>query len=371
MRPTRLVADLQRLDDRIDAVLTAARANHNGLRRKLGLELLGVLNGTHRFTLIPQRIANTAGLTERIFRRVALDTNFALPRAVYEVNEYHTSPDSYINRGEVHRSEWTYLNRLARKLNVAPHHGYETLDDPPPWMIDVDEARQKLRVWIRELALQDMLLAGMEAYLVPAGSGRPSTEIYGIVFGSYRVTPPRAGGNGNGNGHAASQIDLNIERICIQHRAVGRPSEVTVDERSEATHLAMGEELFPYWHLLGDFHTHPYRTLAELYRRRGWQYSKSDEKMNVDWCQHVRSLGHRPRVAIILAISRAERRRARSEENWRGRPHVLRTTIGACHCFISAYRIRPDGRYSTDNIALKCPHLVGSRVHENGHNGRH
>ena len=36
-----------------------------------------------------------------------------------------------------------------------------------------DEAHQELRVWIRELALQDMLLAGMEAYLVPAGSGRP------------------------------------------------------------------------------------------------------------------------------------------------------------------------------------------------------
>jgi hypothetical protein len=50
---------------------------------------------------------------------------------------------------------------------------------------------------------------------------------------------------------------------------------------------------------------------------------------------------------------------------------VLRATIGTCHCFISAYRIRPDGRYSTDDIVLKCPHLVGSGANGNGENGRH
>ncbi len=361
IRATKLVAELRRLDERIETTLDA-RNNHNGLRRKLALEMLGVLNGTARFDLIPREIPNTGGLTERISRRIADDSAYALPRAVYENTTYGVSTDSYINRGEIHRSEWQYLARLARTLNVSPSFGHETLEEPPPWMIDVDEAHHRLRVWIRELALQDLLLAGLETYLVPAGSGKPSTEIYGIVFGSYRSTPPR--------GRRAALMELNVERVAIQHRAVGSPSEVLLDERSEATQLAMGEELFPYWHLLGDFHTHPYRTLSELYRRRGWEYSAADEKVNIEWCRHMREKGHRPRVALILAISRAARRARRSQESWRGHPNVVRATIGECHCFIAAYRIRADGRYSTDDITLKCPHLTGSRG-GNGVNGEH
>lgn len=353
-RGTQLARDLHELLQRMEAVFERSSRDGERLRRRLELELLAVLNGTGRFDLVPEFVPRSTGLTRQIEQRLARAENHSLARAIYENAYYDQSIDAQIARGAVHRSEWAIVQRLTRSLNVAPETGQDKLEDPPPWMIDVDEAHQDLRVWIRELALQDMLLAGLETFLVPAGSGRPSTEIYGIAFGSHRISPER-----RRRPPAASLADLNVERICIQHRAIGSPSEVFTDLRSEATQLAMGEELFPYWHLLGDFHTHAYRNLDDLLTRRGWNYSQYDQKMNIEWCARLRRIGHRPRVALILALCRAGRQTRRSEECWNGLPYVLRTTIGKCHCFISAYRIRPDGRYTSEGLVLKCPHLVG------------
>ncbi|MGE0479553.1 MAG: hypothetical protein AB7Q17_03670 [Phycisphaerae bacterium] len=352
-RPTRLLSDVLTLRERIEHTLHNGR-NHNGLRRKLYLELLGVLNGSGTFQQIPENVPNIHGLTRRIARRLGAEMDFALPRAVYESSHYGITPESVIQRLDIHRAEWDYLSHLAREFDVPVQHGQEAVVEPPPWMIDVDEAHQVLRVWIRELALQDMLLAAMESYLVPAGSGMPSTEIYGIVFGSMRSQPRSRVRTGR-----MALEDVNVERVCIQHRARGRPSEVTVDVRSEVTQLAMGEELFPFWHLLGDFHTHTYRSLSELSQQGGWRYSNVDQEMNVEWCARLRRIGHRPRIALILAIARAGRRGAGAVENWNGLPNVLKTTIGRCHCFLSAYRIRPDGRYSSEALTLRCPHLAG------------
>lgn len=353
VRPNRLVRDLRVLSDRITEVAGPPRAGGNGWRRRAWLELVRVLNGAGEFEEIPWYVPNTIGLTARITEAMHDARNHALARAVYESSAYAGNIDAYITRGELHRSEWEFFSKLIRDLNVAPAYGHDQLvGEPPAWMIDVDEAHHEARVWIRELALQDMLLAGMEAYLVPAGSGKPSTEIYGIAFGSMRMAPPA-------HGDGISLVDYNVERVCIQHRAKCGPSEVFADERSERTQLAMGEELFPYWQLLGDFHTHTYRSLAELRQQGGWNYSQADQDVNIDWCRKLRTIGHRPRVALILAITRAGRRGPASVEGWNGLPNVVRTTIGRCHCFISAYRIRRDGVYTTDGLMLKCPPLAG------------
>lgn len=355
-RATLLVRALNRLRERIDATLPA---NGRGERRRHELlqEVLQVLNGTGHFEKITQQVPNIGALSHGIQRRLS-ESRFALPRAIYESTYFDTPVKSLIARGVIHPSEWDFVRRLASSLNVSPSLGQEHIVDTPPWMADVDESYQELRVWIRELALQDMLLAGMEAYLVPAGSGRPSTEIYGIVFGSVRD----GGQTGNGRRRRSDSLaELNVERICIQHRARGSPSEVIADERSEATHLAMGEELFPFWQVVGDFHTHTYRDLEQLHARRGWSYSSIDEKMNSGWYRRMLGLGHRPRVALILALTRAARAGNRAQENWRGMPHVVRATIGKCHCFLAAYRIRPDGRYSTDRLTLRCTQLTGQQ----------
>lgn len=353
-RPSHLTRSLNTLRERIDDVVASAPGRNRALRRRLYLEFLTVLNGAGEFDQIPACIPNTAGLAERISRRVGAAGRFALPRAAYEAANYGASAERYVHRGELHASEWDFMTRLARDLNVDPSYGQEFVDSAPAWMIDVDEQHQEMRVWIRELALQDMLLAAMEAFLVPAGAGVPSTEVYGLVFGSMREWSSRARRNG-----ARTMLDLNVERVCIQHRAKGTPSEVVAEPRSEATHLAIGEELFPFWHLLGDFHTHMYRTLGELIRQQGWEFSGHDERENIAWCESLREINRQPRVAFILALTRAGRQGQGSAENWRGHRNVVRATLGRCHCFISAYAIRPDGRYSRRPVTLKCPHLVG------------
>ncbi len=353
-----LLANLRRLQERID---TSLRRRRSGvLRRKLYLELLSVLNGTGQFRAIPKSIPRAATLTHRIYKQVNGASGNALPRAIYASAFYPQSPETREARSHIPRAAWRYVSRLARQLRVEPSFG-QAAASPSDWMIDIDEAHQPMRVWIRELAVQDMLLAAMESYLVPDGSGRPSTETYGIVFGSFREAPqtPHAPPQPDSRTRAAPMIDVNVERVCIQHRAKGSPSEVFIDERSEETQLAMGEELFPYWHLLGDFHTHTYRTLPELTQGRGWLYSDYDEKVNIVWCHRLMRAGRRPRVALILAIARAGRATPGARECWNGKPHVLRATIGKCHVFIAAYRILPSGRYSTEAVTLKCPHLVG------------
>lgn len=354
-RPTKLAAELLRLESTIETALSERRGGRR-LRRAVYTEFLSVLNGTGEFEQLLELAPAGSALAKRIAQRIAGSngTSFALPRVIYENLQFDGSIESAIGQGRIHRSEWSFVTRLARDLNLPPSYGQDDVENPPAWMIEIDEAHQYLRVWIRELALQDMLLAGLETYLVPGGSGKPSTEIYGIVFGSYRIA-----GAQSRKFSGISTMDLNVERVCIQHRAKGYPSEVVADERSEATHLAMGEELFPYWHLMGDFHTHTYRNLKELYNRNGWNYSDFDEKVNIEWCARMRRLGHRPRVALIMTIARAARSVNGPHENWKGHPHVVRATIGSCHVFISAYRIRPDGRYSTEAITLKCPHLAG------------
>lgn len=362
-KPTKLVRDLRRLRERIEHTY-GRNGNQRAARRRAYVELLGVLNGTRSFEAIPHDIPHTAGLTQRIHHRLSEESEYALPRAVYETSRYAASIDGLIARGRVHGSEWEFLQDIARNVNLPIDHELRNVSTPPGWMIDVDESHEYVRVWLRELALQDMLMAALESYLVPAGSGRPSTEVYGSVFGSFRQLAPKKNGIGR-----IARVEFNVERICIQHRARGTPSEVVVDERSERTHLAMSEELFPYWHLLGDFHTHTYRSLEELLRRGGWQYSPTDEQMNVEWVQRIRALGHRPRLALILAIAHAGRRGGPPRENWRGHPNVLRATIGRCHCFISAFRIRADGRYAREPVELKCPHLAGGQAahhHEHG-----
>ncbi|HMQ17219.1 MAG TPA: hypothetical protein PKC49_14720 [Phycisphaerae bacterium] len=348
-RDNGLVEDLCQLERCIERGLSGRRGA-GGLRRALYMELLSVLNGTGRFESIPAQITRTEPLTSRIYRQVNGQSGNALPRAIYE--------SAFFDRpvGDSVRAPWQYVRRLARRLRVEPSHGQTDLADAPTWMKEVDEAHQDLRIWIREPALQDMLLSAMEAYLVPAGSGVPSTEVYGIVFGSQRVTRPA-----RGRSRRESVADINIERVCIQHRAKGSPSEVVADQRSETAQLVLGEQLFPYWHLLGDFHTHTYRSLDELLRQRGWRYSSHDEAANVDWCERLLAMGHRPRLALILAITRAKRSGTACRESWNGNSHVVRVAAGRCHCFIAAYRICPDGSYATDGVALRCPHLFGQQ----------
>lgn len=349
-RFTGLMQDLNLLEERIERSL-GARRDAVALKRALYLELLSVLNGTGRFESIPVQVSSSGSLTNRIYRQVNGQSGNALPRAIYEATFY----DRPVQAG-VH-APWEYVRRLARRLRVDPSHGQDQLADAPAWMRAIDETHETLRVWIREAALQDMLLSSMEAYLVPAGSGVPSTEVYGIVFGSGRNARASRGRN-----RLENAVDLNIERVCIQHRARGSLSEVVADQRSEAAQLGLGEQLFPYWHLLGDFHTHNYRNLAELVRERGWRYSAHDEVANVSWCERLRELGHRPRVALILAITRAGRAGMYSREAWNGHANLVRVTAGHCHCFIAAYRILPDGRYETAGVSLRCPNMPGQAL---------
>jgi hypothetical protein len=186
---------------------------------------------------------------------------------------------------------------------------------------------------------------------VPKGPGNRYTEVYGVCFGSLKAEEREERRWGRGQ-----LVHVLVRRVALQFRAHTAPTYSVRSRRSQDVHLDMAHELFPHLDLVGDFHSHPYGSLAELRQVGGWEYNESDEEDNRAWVEELAERGYRPRVGLILAIARA----ARGGKPGRPpAPNVLRTNLGRCHCYLAAYRIKRDGRYSATEVSLHCPTITG------------
>jgi hypothetical protein len=240
---------------------------------------------------------------------------------------------------------------------VGQKYGQDWLaaeDEPTRWTLEVEERRQDFSVWIMESALQDMLVAAIEAYWVPPGRKRYS-EVYGLCFGSIKKEETSKRGKGK-----FEEIQIELERVCIQHQAHASTSWVIPNEKSEAVHLRLASELFPYWEVVGDFHTHTYTTLSDILRVKGWLLSSSDERYNREWVEYLREKKLQPKVGVILAIAKAGKK-SRSSVASPAAPNIIKGTMGGCHVYLGCYRILADGSYSSQGIQIRCPYIEGFR----------
>ncbi|MFC1806060.1 hypothetical protein ACFL09_03675 [Planctomycetota bacterium] len=276
----------------------------------------------------------------------------ALCKAVIERREFAASVRHACAQWRVKSSEWKYLTKLAGWLGEPLAPGSRERRWPGAWLSEVEARREDVTVVVSREAIEDMLLAGLEAYLVPGGRGSPYTEVYGVCFGSVKDGPPtRVRGKGQ-----RRSVHVHVRRAVAQLRARGRPSSVEPDERSQKAHRRMAEELFPHLGLVGDFHTHPYDTLGDLVRCKGWRYSGDDASFNEAWVDSLAGPGDRPRVALILALARAGKATTMGR---RPKPNVVKSSLGECHFYLAAYSITRDSKYAEANVRLRCPTVTG------------
>ena len=206
-------------------------------------------------------------------------------------------------------------------------------------------ALENLIVVLDQRAVEDLFLPAIEALRVKAGGkGGTFTEAYGLCFGTRRDVEQ--------TGSEVRRI-FYVNRIITQLRARATASEVFPNERSEAVHLRLARHLFEHLDLIGDYHTHPYRTVERLREVKGWEPSRDDIQQFREWSTAKREDGHGPRFFLIAAMARGKRAERIPR---RKRDNVVQLVIDDVHVFLSAWRMSLGGDYD-GKVLLRVPGL--------------
>lgn len=267
---------------------------------------------------------------------------FALPRAILAMSRFEESEDSALRGRGARRSELEIVKRLATGLGVVWGAAAAREPDTASWVAAESHLRTAEALVLDPRALDDMLFPVVETFLVSGGRGKRYTETYGLCLGMRREdeftgSPSRG---------------LTLERVshvtrCVpQMRALGTPTSVGPNEASNEATIAASESLFPHLDVLGDYHSHPYDSLAELKLHRGWELSEPDRSSNFFWVQQLRrTTRHRPSVGFVVAICPRSRRGRRSTASDAYGLHTLQLELNRCQIVVAAYSIASDGYY--------------------------
>ncbi len=243
----------------------------------------------------------------------------------------------------------TYVLRLIRST-ISELDALRSLEENEAVRSWVDAHLERVRILIEPRALEDLLLAAAETYVVPArGKGNRYTECYGICYGSRRDHAPLSDGR--------FRRTVYVSRIVTQLRARANAHEVYPNSQSAKVHGEVADKLFSHLAVVGDYHTHPYASLTRLRSVKGWQYSGQDEEHIAGWIDDQRTVGHDPRFSLVVAVARGKRQ---------GKPMVparnrVRVWLGSLFLEIAAFRILHDRKYD-DEIELELPAATMSLV---------
>lgn len=225
--------------------------------------------------------------------------------------------------------------QLMRDADLALHEVIK--EQHPDVNSGVTAAREKVHVHLESRALEDMLLAAAEGYKVPAGKGSRYTEVFGLCFGSVRRKRLRS---------HQEELRVNVGRIATQMRAKASASEVTPSSKSLSAQLEIGEQFFPHLEVIGDYHTHPFRSLENLKENTGWEYSRQDERSLEPHLDEVRSHEHAiPLFSLVVAVATGGKKGMSAR---RYASNVIQVAVGNLFFVIGAYRIRLDATYDRD-----------------------
>ncbi|MGE3917969.1 MAG: hypothetical protein AB7F78_19920, partial [Hyphomicrobiaceae bacterium] len=110
--------------------------------------------------------------------------------------------------------------------------------------------------------MENIVLAAAEAYCLGDGDRPRSIETLGYMWGSSRK--------------ARDVTEIYIERVSVsisaqRHRNWVQPNNDAARFKNEIV-----QRWSPHLQLLGDFHSHPYKTRAEVEDQRGYEFSDGD-----------------------------------------------------------------------------------------------
>ena len=114
-------------------------------------------------------------------------------------------------------------------------------------------------VRISDAALESMVLAACEAFEFGNNNGNKPVETYAHMWGYRRPDPDGK----------TERILVDRFNACVSAKGSPDSVELSVDV------VDLQDSIVRYWSphmsLLGDFHTHPFKSLDKLRKRRGWE----------------------------------------------------------------------------------------------------
>lgn len=342
---------IKKYRERVEAFMTASYGKRDYKRRRHALMkpiMETLMAGSRMPDGGPDR--KLASMLRRAEQQSAKDDH-RLAKAWYEVRTYRTSQAAAASRWRVNPIEIKYLQHLWTELRYTQDE-YRALirRARSDWAFEVDEKHEEIVVWLDEKAIEDIVLVALEAYAVPR-RGVAFTETYGICFGSTKSTEERRVAHGK---HTIRHIE--VESVHIQLRAECYSNKVTYDLRSLEAQMAVAKVLFPQLDIVGDFHTHVYRTVKELIEARGWGFSSADEAVIPTWVVPLREKGYHPRASLIVGVATGGKRITRPG---RMRDNVFRFSVNKYHFYVACFRIIGN-RYSDTNITLQPIAIPGT-----------
>lgn len=195
-------------------------------------------------------------------------------------------------------------------------------------------------IHVSDSSLMHLVLAGMEAYKMRAYKGRSPLETGGLLWGHVKDDT-------NGTDH------ITVEHVSTDTDAERTPDSIALSERTTQIKREMVQDRWPNLSLVGDFHTHPYKSYGQALREKGWQFSDGDYQ----WYQEDRTRESWPgRVGLVLAIAELKKNQGYQDPRVRKR---LGNTIQWQQCqyrfWLSAYAIDNVG----DRLIVSPPNPHG------------
>ncbi len=215
-----------------------------------------------------------------------------------------------------------------------------------------------IAIHVSDSALMHLLLAGMESYTVRHWGKevrKGPAETAGLLFGY--VTPR------DGMDHAM------VEHVSTDTFAKGTYWSVDLNPNVTKRKCEVIADRWPYLSLVGDFHTHPYKTYSEA-SAGGWEASAGDR----DWWSDGR-LGVESHVALILTIARLTRKRSYVGPKLIGDNTIYWQQLDRYRFWLTAYAIdrdnsallvspdpEPDDRPTRPHVYLDVPAVNGTNA---------
>lgn len=275
-----------------------------------------------------------------------LRTDSRLPEALCAHYEYGQSASSAMKEWGVSEEEWRFAHDLARETGAHLDLTYLTHDFSfHEWHGELEQRFASVDVFMDHRALEDLLIAVVEAYLSPRKGKRKGYEVVGICLGMTSSELREVRGQG-----MRTLTRVQVLRCQPQLSAEGGTTWVEWSDKSLDALLSAASTLFPAYKLVGDFHSHPYDTLSQV-GEEGWHYSEGDEDALRTWFERMDGIGQRPVVSLVAAIARSDK--PAELDHFKGDPATLQMTVGRCRVVVRAYRILGAGQASTQNVRLR------------------
>jgi hypothetical protein len=344
------------LTDAFDKALAEKRISPRK-RQSLYRSLLHLLMGE------PYILENLKTFADQAGKRPALEHLFRimgkrckLPQALHARIVQSVSLKNVSRTWNITKSDLELVGHIVREAKVDPHDEHHLLhrdydSAALDWLAEVEMKHETVEIILDSEALEDMLLGVFETYKVPKSKKEPFSEVFGLCLGmasSNRVTKKGAG--------TFTRRFVYVEKAVPQIRAKASQSSVTPSAESIRALVETSNSLFPQLEIIGDYHSHPYRSYPQLKKYRGWTASRQDAESTEYLYRDLKSSlprRHRMRVSFVIAIAKG---RASSHPEGGEEASILRFNMAGCHVYISAYRILSNGGMTNKGVVLRRPY---------------